>query len=51
MTALTNIELVAAGLAELEPPPAAPKVNSLLVFLSALFLYYRNTSLCVRIFV
>ena len=32
VTALTNVELVAAGLAELEPPAAAPKVNSLLVF-------------------
>ena len=52
VTALANVELVAAGLAELEPLAAAPKVNSLLVFiLCALLLYYRNTSLIVRIFV
>ena len=51
VTALANVELVAAGLAKFEPLAAAPKVNSLLVCVCALLLYYRNASLCVRIFV
>ena len=51
VTALANVELVADGLAELEPPAAAPKVNFLLVSLHVLLLYHRNASLCVQIFV
>ena len=51
VTALANVELVTTDLAELEPPAAAPKVNSLLVSLCALLLHHCNASLCVRIFV
>ena len=46
-----NVELVVAGLAELEPAAAGPKVNCLVVSLCALILYRRNASSCIRIFV
>ena len=51
MTALANVELVTAGLAEFEPPATAPKVIFLLVSLCAPLLYHHNASLCVRKFV
>ena len=47
VNAPSNVELVAANLAKLEPPTAGPKVNCLVVSLCAPLLYHCNASLHV----